>query len=166
MGFTRERRDVFTIPPANNQVITLTGAGRAFHDIRALTAPAEVTTGVSAAANGITVAEAGFYSVVCQVSFEYIASVAGEWGISLLRTNGLTGAEEVIHESEIESATVVVSGSGADHIVSLGFPVSYFRGRRHALCGDQLRGGGGGNADLQHLSESDHEHDRAPALRG
>lgn len=121
-------RDIFIIPAASNQQITFTAQGqRIFHEFRTFTAPGNVLTGLEQTAAGLRVTAAGLYSLDLQLSIELIASVAGDWGISLIRSNGLMGAREVIHESAIFSAhTDAIAAADEDYIETIQFTPSRF----------------------------------------
>ena len=111
-------------------------AGPTFYDLRtfsqvdgagnaiASTSDADTNTEYEAG-KGVKITESGVYSVVAQVATDFNLSHASEWGISLLRTNGLTGAQEVIYESAIFSEhSDVVSGASNSFINTVQFPPS------------------------------------------
>ena len=101
---TRVYADRFTVPAGAGNIV-LSSPGRGFKEIRDFTAPAEIVSGVTLEPNaGIKINHQGIYTVDLQLAIELLTLAAGEWGISLLRTNGLTGAREVIYDSAIFSA--------------------------------------------------------------
>ena len=120
-------KDVFMVNAASSQQITNPAGGRAFSNIKAFTAPASVKTGVTMDAKGIRINETGIYSLDLQFSLELISSIEGEWGISLIRSNGLTGNDEVIHQSSVFSNhTDALTGADEDFIEQVQFPISKF----------------------------------------
>ena len=108
--------------PTQAVSITLASANtRTFHEIRAFTAPASITTGVvQETGKGIKITADGIYTLDLQIAIELTASGPGEWGISLLRTNGLTGDDEVVHDSAVISMhTERLSSADEDYVESL-----------------------------------------------
>lgn len=109
----------YGIPAASSQSITVQNAGeRVFSDIRIFsgTTP-DADTSTSRQSAGIRIDETGIYSVELQLSLELTSSAAGDWGVSLIRSNGLSGNDEVIHDSSIFSAhTDALTGADEDFI--------------------------------------------------
>ena len=114
-------RDNFTIPTQAVSITLASANTRAFHEIRAFTAPASITTGVvQETGKGIRITADGIYTLDLQIAIELTASGPGEWGISLLRTNGLTGDDEVVHDSAVISMhTERLSSADEDYVESL-----------------------------------------------
>ena len=66
-------------------------------------------------------------NVELQLSIQLTSSAAGDWGISLIRSNGLTGAQEVIHSSAVFAAhTDALTGGVEDFIQTLNLTLREF----------------------------------------
>ena len=126
------KEDVFGISAQSNQTITVEAGEENrphFHEIKSFSAPAEgIVTEVSLDdSKGIRINKTGVYALDLQLSIELIASVAGEWGISLLRTNGETGADEVIlHSVILSNHTEALTHADEDYIESVEYPPQKF----------------------------------------
>ena len=119
----------YVIPAASNQSITVAQAGgRNFNDIRTFTgATPNTDTHTSRLTNGIRIDQTGFYNIELQLSIQLTTSAAGDWGISLIRSNGLTGAQEVIHSSAVFAAhTDALTGGVEDFIQTLNLTLREF----------------------------------------
>ena len=119
----------YPIPASSNNTLNVAQAGgRAFNDIRTFTGTTPNTdTHTSRQTNGIRIDETGFYNIELQLSIELIASAHGDWGISLIRSNGLTGQDEVIYNSAIFSAhTDAISSGDEDFIQTLNLTLREF----------------------------------------
>ena len=109
------------------------GANRYFLESRIFTGdPGDTLTSITP--TGIRIDVTGFYSLDLQAVVQ-IQNVghSGEWGVSLIRANGLTGADEVIHQSSIFSAHTesVAVGATEEYIEELQFPISKFNEGDH-----------------------------------
>ena len=94
----------WTIRPVSNQTITAaTSLTRMVNELRDFTGSGGSTNTEFTAGRGIHITAAGSYSVDLQISLQLRTTSNGEWGVSLRRTNGLTGNDEVLHQSSINS---------------------------------------------------------------
>ena len=128
-GVTTIGRQAWGIAALANQTLTVATAGvPQFHEVRTFTGTSpNADTHTSRQTNGIRVDTAGFYSLDLQFAINLRTGTAnGEWGISLLRTNGQTGAGEVIHQSSIFSAHIDTFATAEEYVETLQFPISQF----------------------------------------
>ena len=112
--------DKFGIGSSTAIITQAAGDPRVFHDLKTFTAPSTIeASGVTNTAAGIRVGEAGIYSAELQLSFQLSSAAAGDWGVSILRSNGLTGAQEVLYDSGVMSEhTDAISGVVESFVVS------------------------------------------------
>ena len=123
--------DQFTIPKTTTAQTIVVAAGEVgppkFHEIKAFTSPSTITTNISQQTNGLRIDSDGLYSLDMQMAIDVETDGPSEWGISLLRTNGLTGGSEVIHQSAIYTTHIRGQvGETETYVQHLQIPVSKF----------------------------------------
>lgn len=122
--------DRFGIAAGSGQItVSAAQAGAPqFYEGRTFTAPPNgITSGITQETNGLRVTEDGIYSLDLQLAVEIESSSEGEWGVSLVRTNGLTGEHEDTYQSAVDSQHITSLTSGdEDYIKTVQFPVSQF----------------------------------------
>ena len=131
-AFQRIDTDLFTIA-RRFDTVTLTADdvrnGRQVqYPIRAFQPPTDgISTGVTQEANGLRITEAGLYSVELEVAVLLQSIARGSWGIRIVRSNGLTGTAEVVHQTAITTLPTDGFTTGGEHYTeTVQFPLSAF----------------------------------------
>ena len=131
-AFQRIDTDLFTIARRFDTVTLTTddvNTGRQVqYPIRAFQPPTDgISTGVTQEANGLRITEAGLYSVELEVAVLLQSIARGSWGIRIVRSNGLTGTAEVVHQTAITTLPTDGFTTGGEHYTeTVQFPLSAF----------------------------------------
>ena len=117
------RKATYTIAAQSQQKITAASGATGIYSLRTFTgSPGNTQSSIQT--NGIRIDSDGIYSTDLQIDLQLVSGAAGEWGVKLFRTNGLTGSGEVIHQySAITEHTDALSSANEHFVINLQFPV-------------------------------------------